>query len=159
MEAHGLEAHPPLCLAARDRGKKSQIPWLPWRIFLLWPWGPLGYVVLVLFWEASIWKVVNPQNWSINSLSIRAVHDVMMWNTNSKIIKPWHSPNTHNRSSRFGIFFLPSVQTDDGWTLWATFPCQLCHHCSGETVGCLHWCKYLQAWSEGSRTLLVEIHS
>ena len=87
MKTHDLEAHPPLCLAARDRGKKSQIPWLPWRIFLLWPWGPLGYIVILLFWEASIWKVVNPQNWSINSLSTRAVHDVMMWNINSKIKK------------------------------------------------------------------------
>ena len=28
------------------------------------------------------------KNWSINPLITRAVHDVMMWNTNSKITKP-----------------------------------------------------------------------
>ena len=92
MKVHSLEANPPLCLALREM-RESQIVWFLWHIFLLWPWGPLGYVVLLLFWEASIWKVVNPWNWSINSLITRAVHDVMMWNANSRITKPWYLSN------------------------------------------------------------------
>ena len=102
MKACSLEAHPPLCLAAREsvRGKKNsnQIPWLLWCIFLLWPWGPLGYVVL-LFWGEGIWKVVNPRNWNINSLSTHTVHDVMMWNTNSKITKPWHKKTNKQKET------------------------------------------------------------
>ena len=76
----------------------NQIPWLLWCIFLLWPWGPLGYVVL-LFWGEGIWKVVNPRNWNINSLSTHTVHDVMMWNTNSKITKPWHKKTNKQKET------------------------------------------------------------
>ena len=39
--------------------------------------SPLGYVVLLLFWTGA-------RNWSINSLTASALHDVMMWNTNNQ---------------------------------------------------------------------------
>ena len=50
----------------------------------LWTQSPLEYVVLLLFWEPGIQKVVRPRNWSIYSLIPRALHDVMMWNTDNK---------------------------------------------------------------------------
>ena len=105
--------HPSAWLPDRERVlKKKHIPWLPWSIFLLWPWGPPGYVVL-LFWEASVWKVVSPRNWSINSSITRAVHDVMMWNTNSKITKPWQEPRF--RTELFGKHPMVRNQTYIGY--------------------------------------------
>ena len=43
--------------------------------------SPLGYVLLLLFQTGA-------RNWSINSLTPSALHDVLMWNTDKqKIIK------------------------------------------------------------------------
>lgn len=57
---------------------------LPWLIFLSDHEVPLGYVVLLLFWDPGIQKVVSPRNWNINSLIPCALHNVMMWNTDNK---------------------------------------------------------------------------
>ena len=66
-------------------GSKQESPTTSSMMYLpLWMQSLLGYVVLLLFWEPGIQKVVSPQNCSINSLIPRALHDVMMWNTNNK---------------------------------------------------------------------------
>jgi len=90
LNGHGWGAH---LHAARQRAREweSEILWLlPMTYLPLWKWSPLGYVVFLLFWEPGIQKVVSPRNWSINFLIPRALHDVMMWSTDNKIIKPWH---------------------------------------------------------------------
>ena len=60
----------------------------------LWMQSPLGYVVLLLFWEPGTQKIGSLWNWSINSLTPSALHDVVMWNTNKKIIKTWQKRNS-----------------------------------------------------------------
>lgn len=40
--------------------------------------GPLRYVVLLVFWEPGT------RNWSVNSLTPNALHDVMMWSTDNQ---------------------------------------------------------------------------
>jgi len=130
MKVHGLEAHLPLCLAGRDGAREREILWPPWRIFLLWSWGPLGYVVLLLFWEAGVWKVVNPRNRSINSLITCAVHAVMMWNTNSKITKPWQLYWYRQSVTQVSVW-LTRKKKQIHKHVWKRYTCLLWHkHCS-----------------------------
>ena len=41
----------------------------------------------------------NPWSCSINFLNPSALHDVILWNADNKIIKPWHVVNIHEHSS------------------------------------------------------------
>ena len=77
-KTHSWGAHPH---TTRQQAREQAL-WLEAMTYLpLWTQSPLGYVVL-LFWETDM--VVSPQNWSINSLIPRALHNVMMWSTYNK---------------------------------------------------------------------------
>jgi hypothetical protein len=54
---------------------------------------------------------------------------------------------------------LPSVQTDESWTMQAPFSWLWCHHRSFEKVGCLRWCRFLLAQHVGSCSSLAKMHS
>ena len=41
----------------------------------------------------------DPWSCSINFLNPSALHDVILWNADNKIIKPWHVVNIHEHSS------------------------------------------------------------
>ena len=68
----------------------------------------LGYIVLFLFWERYTKTINNARNWSINSLTPSAPHDVMMWNTDNKNPKILM---TYSYKSNFTHF-------DNGITNW-----------------------------------------
>ena len=76
----------------RERAREPDPVTSPVAYLPLWTWSTLGYIALLLFWEPGIQKVISPRNWSINSSITPAVHDVMMWNTDNKIIKLWEMP-------------------------------------------------------------------
>ena len=61
----------------RAKGRKKNQVTLPEVISSLCPQSPLGYVVFLLFWTGA-------QNWSINTLTPSALHDVIMCNTSNQ---------------------------------------------------------------------------
>jgi len=99
MNAHGLEAHPFLSLAASKSEKDHAQPddacsvmYLP-SLIVRSSGISSSSLLRSIYLEGGQSTELEYQLFSIIlysllTLSTRAVHDVMMWNTNSKITKP-----------------------------------------------------------------------
>ena len=71
------------CTAKTSSKKRESLVTFEQFYLSLWIQSLLEYLVLH-FWESATWKIISPWNWSVNSLTPSAFHDVMMWNTNNK---------------------------------------------------------------------------
>jgi len=60
-----------------QKGGEPGLMTLPGALSPLWTQSLPGYVVLLLFQTGA-------RNWSINSLTPSALHDVIMWNTDKQ---------------------------------------------------------------------------
>ena len=78
LETEGLTLMLVRCVVwSSRREKRGQSHDLPGVLSCLQMQSPLGLVVLI-FWEPGT------RNWSINSLTPNALHDVMMWSTSDE---------------------------------------------------------------------------
>ena len=74
----------------------------------------------IVLWKMFFSSGTGSQNWSTNSLTPSALHDVMMWNTNNK--KSWNR-DMQPFIPRHYIMLNKYIQTNNNWHALHTYLC------------------------------------